>query len=186
MSPRFGSTPRLTDWLTDWPTDRPTDRRPSVGMWLWLFKKVILNIVQKHIEVRGLLNASQFGFSACHSKTLLCMRLTGHVTLNFNNMSTAAVFLGIERAFDTTWHSGLLYKLSKLEFSTSLIKFISSFLSQRKFSVSIEGKMPMPREFRAGVPHGSVLSPTLFNLYINDARQTPNAYLALLADDTCL
>jgi hypothetical protein len=27
MSPRWGSTPRLTDWLTDW---------PSVAMWLWL------------------------------------------------------------------------------------------------------------------------------------------------------
>jgi hypothetical protein len=25
-------------------------------------------------------------------------------------MSTAAVFLDIKKAFDTTWHSGLLYK----------------------------------------------------------------------------
>jgi hypothetical protein len=29
-------------------------------------------------------------------------------------MSTAAVFFDIERAFDTTWHFGLLYKLSAL------------------------------------------------------------------------
>jgi hypothetical protein len=48
------------------------------------------------------------------------------VTLNFNNkMSTAAVFLDIEKSFDTTWHPGLIHKLSKLEFSTSLIKLIS-------------------------------------------------------------
>jgi hypothetical protein len=47
------------------------------------------------------------------------MRLTDHVTLNFNNnMSTAAVFLDIGRAFDTLWHPGLLYKLSTMEFST--------------------------------------------------------------------
>jgi hypothetical protein len=33
-----------------------------------------------------------------------CMRLTDHVTLNFNNkISTANVFLDIEKAFDTTW-----------------------------------------------------------------------------------
>jgi hypothetical protein len=71
-------------------------------------QKVILKFVQKHIEERGLLNASQFGFRASHSTTLQCMRLTDHVTLNFNNkMSTAAVFLDIEKAFDTTWHSGL-------------------------------------------------------------------------------
>jgi hypothetical protein len=33
-----------------------------------LFEKVILKIVQKDIEERGLLNASQFGFRVCHSK----------------------------------------------------------------------------------------------------------------------
>jgi hypothetical protein len=56
-------------------------------------------------------------------------------------MSTAAVFLDIEKAFDTTLHLGLLYKLSKLEFLISLIKLISSFLSQRKFRVLVEGEM---------------------------------------------
>jgi hypothetical protein len=103
------------------------------------------------------------------------MRLTDHVNLNFNNRwSTAAVFLDIEKAFDTTWHSGFLYKLSKLEFSISLIKLIGSFLSQRKLRVSVEGEMSTPRVMRAGVPQGSVLSPTLFNTYINDAP--PNTW----------
>jgi retron-type reverse transcriptase len=43
----------------------------------------------------------------------------------------------------------------------------ASFLSQRKFRVSVEGEMSTPREMQAGVPQGSVLSPTLFNLYID-------------------
>jgi hypothetical protein len=82
---------------------------------------------------RNLPNASQFGFRD-HGMTLQCMKLAYHVTLTFNNMSTASVFLDIEKAFDTTWHSGLLYKLSKSEFPTSLIKLIASFLTNRKFS----------------------------------------------------
>jgi retron-type reverse transcriptase len=91
------------------------------------------------------------------------------VTLNFNNkMSTAVVFLDIEKAFDTIWHSGLLYKLSKFEFPTRLIQLISCFLSKRKFRVSVEGEMSTPREMQAGVPQGSVLSPTLHNIYVND------------------
>jgi hypothetical protein len=101
-------------------------------------------------------------------------------------MSTAAVFLDVEIAFDTTWHTGLLYKLSKLEFSTSLIKVISSFLMERKFRVSVEGELSMPREMQAGVPQGSVLSPTLYNLYIDDTPQTIVVNLTLFADDTCL
>jgi hypothetical protein len=68
-----------------------------------LLEKVVLKIVRKHIEERDLLNASQFGFRARHSTTLQCMRLTEHVTLNFNNdISTAAAFLDVEKVFDTT------------------------------------------------------------------------------------
>jgi hypothetical protein len=85
------------------------------------------------------------------------MRLAEHVTLNFNkNMSTAAVFLDIQKTFDKTWHLGLLYKLSELKLSTSLIKLINPFLYQRKFRVSVEGEMSTPSRgatrFRP-VPH---------------------------------
>jgi hypothetical protein len=121
-----------------------------------LFEKEILKILQKHFEEKGLLNA------------------------------TAAVFLYIEKSFDTTWHSGLLFKLLKLEFSINLIKLLGSFLSQRKFRVSVKGEMSTPRVIKAGVPQGSVLSPTLFKIYINDAPQTRSFHLALFADDSCL
>jgi hypothetical protein len=64
---------------------------------------MILRTIQKHTEERNLLNASQFGFRADHSTTFQCMGPADRVTLNFNNnMSTSAVFLDIDRAFDTT------------------------------------------------------------------------------------
>jgi hypothetical protein len=81
----------------------PISVLPSTGK---VFEKVILEIVKRHIGERNLLNASQFGFRARHSTILQCtrMRLADHVTLHFkNNMSTAAVFLDIEKAFYTTW-----------------------------------------------------------------------------------
>jgi hypothetical protein len=101
-------------------------------------------------------------------------------------MSTAAVFLDIEKAYDITWHFGLLYELSSSKLSISLIKLISSFLSKRKFRVSVEGKMYTPRDIQAGVPQGSILSPTLYSIYINDQPKTPGVYLGLFADDTCM
>jgi hypothetical protein len=76
-----------------------------------LFKKVILKIIQRHIEARNLLNAIQFGFCTNHNTTLQCMKLTDHVIPNFNNkISAAVIFLNIEKAFVTVRHTGLLYK----------------------------------------------------------------------------
>jgi hypothetical protein len=46
--------------------------------------------------------------------------------------------------------------------------------------------MSTAREMRTGVPKVSVLSPALYNMYINDAPQPPKVYLALFADDICL
>jgi hypothetical protein len=73
-----------------------------------------------------------------------------------------------------------------MKFSASLIKLISSFLSNRKFSVSVEGEMSTPRIMKVGVPQGSVLSPTLLNMYINDTPQAICISLALFTDNTCL
>jgi hypothetical protein len=113
-----------------------------------LLKKVILKIVQWHIEEKGVLNASQFGFLA-HHNTVQCIKLTDHVNLNFNNnMSMASVFLDIKKEFYTNWYLGLLYKLSELKLFIRLIKLISSFLSQRKFRVSVVGEVSTPRDNR--------------------------------------
>jgi hypothetical protein len=67
-------------------------------------------------------------------------------------MSMAAVFLDTEKASDTTWHPGLLYKLSKLQLSVNLIKLSGSYLSHRKFRVSVGGELPTAIEIEAGVP----------------------------------
>jgi hypothetical protein len=87
-------------------------------------------------------------------------------------------------AFDTTWHPVLSSKLSKVHFSSSLIKLISSFLSNSKFKFMVGSKMSTPPDTQAEMPQGSVLSPNLYSLYINDTPQTPRVYQALFADDT--
>jgi hypothetical protein len=59
----------------------------------------------------------------------LCKHIVSAATKEHATMEELleVVFLDIEKAFDATWHPGLLYKLSELEFPTSLIKLISSF-----------------------------------------------------------
>jgi hypothetical protein len=87
--PKTGKDPKFLQNL------RSISLLPTAGK---LFEKAILKLLQKHIEEEGLLNASQFSFRVRHSTTLQLMRLTDHVTLNFNNkMSTVAVFLDMEK-----------------------------------------------------------------------------------------
>jgi hypothetical protein len=137
---------------------RPIILLPSTGK---VFEKVILEIVKRHIGESNLLNASQLGLSARHSTTLQCMRLADHVTLNFNNnISTAAAFLDIEKAFDTTWHPGLLLSYINCNFRPISLRLSARFFRIEN-SVSVEGEFSPPRYMQAGVPQGSVLSPIL-------------------------
>jgi hypothetical protein len=120
-------------------------------------QNAILKILQKHIDGRGLLNASQFDYRTRHNTTLHCMRKADHVNLNFNNkMSAAVVFFDIEIAFFTTWHTGLLYIL---KFSNSLFNLICSFLSHLKCSVSMEHKISTIREMQVGIGQRFVFDP---------------------------
>jgi hypothetical protein len=63
---------------------------------------------------------------------------------------------------------------------------LSLFFINFDIPVSVEGEMSTPRKMQAGVPQGSVLSPTLFNMHINNAPQTHGVHLALFADDICM
>jgi hypothetical protein len=45
--------------------------------------------------------------------------------------------------------------------------------------------MSTPRIMQAGVPQGFALSPTLFNMYVNDTPHAIGVHLALFADYTC-
>jgi len=62
-----------------------------------------------------------------------------------NNISTAAVFLDIEKAFDTVWQPSFLHELSKLHFSARLVKLTGSFLCNGKFRITVEDDLSMPR-----------------------------------------
>jgi hypothetical protein len=41
------------------------------------------------------------------------------------------VFLNVKKAFGTTWHSGILHKLSEVEFLTRFIKLTASLLTEK-------------------------------------------------------
>ena len=100
--------------------------------------------------------------------------------------ATRTVALDISKAFDRVWHAGLLHKLKSYGISGQLFGLISSFLSNRRLQVVLDGKSSQEYPVNAGVPQGSILGPTLFLLYINDLSDDVICNIAIYADDTTL
>ncbi|WP_435326038.1 reverse transcriptase domain-containing protein, partial [Klebsiella pneumoniae] len=67
-------------------------------------------------------------------------------------------------------------------------RWLANYLAGRCAHVSLAGQSSNIRNFSNGVPQGSVLSPTLFNLYMHDIPppNTPNIHIASYADDITL
>ena len=104
--------------------------------------------------------------------------MSDRIATAFNRSgATRAVALDISKAFDRVWHAGL-HKLKSYGISGQIFGLISSFLSNRRLRVVLDGKSSQEYPVNAGVPQGSILGPTLSLLYIND--------LPIYADDTTL
>ena len=63
---------------------------------------------------------------------------------------------------------------------------MSSFLSNRRFRVVLDGKSSQEYRVNAGVPQGPILGPTLILLYINDLPDDGICDIVIYADDTTL
>ena len=94
--------------------------------------------------------------------------------------------LDISRAFDRISHAGLLHKLKSYGISGQIFGLISSFLSNKRFRVVMDGKSSQEYPVNAEVPQGSILGPTLFLLYINDLPHDVIYNIAIYAEDTAL
>lgn len=76
------------------------------------------------------------------------------------------ILLDLSAAFDTVNHEILLARLEELGLHDSALKLMASFLKDRSFSEKLGEYTSDSFKSPCGVPQGSSLSPTLFNVYV--------------------
>ena len=84
----------------------------------------------------------QYDFRSSRSTTDLLTVVSNRIVRTFNRCETApAVAIDISKAFGRIWHAGLLYKLKSYGISGQIFGIISSFLSNRRLRVVLDGKI---------------------------------------------
>ena len=84
------------------------------------------------------------------------------------------------------WHAGVLHKLKSHGISGQIFDLTSSFLSNGRLRVVLDGKYSQEYPANAGVPQRFILGPTLFLLYINDLPDDVICNITIYADDSTL
>ncbi|XP_078542109.1 uncharacterized protein LOC144827815 [Lissotriton helveticus] len=156
--------------------------------------KIIEKIVNKQLmaflEGETLLHPSQSGFRPGYSTESAVLYSTEYIRKMVDEGETAAlVMLDLSAAFDTVLHTTLLSRLSDLGVTGTALAWMESFLTDRSFQLHCPPFKSSPRSVNHGVPQGSSLSPTLFNIYMEPLAHVVENFgvgIVSYADDTQL
>ena len=121
------------------------------------------------LESQGLLSEKQSSFRKNHNTFDHLVHFETFIRYSFvKKEHVLTIFFDLEKVYDTTWTHGILADLWDLGFRGHLPRFIQSFPSERSFRVRVGSTLSELHEQEMGVPQGSILSPALFSIKINN------------------
>ena len=150
-----------------------------------LYQRLIMARIAPTVEEQ--MSPDQAGFRPGRSCCDQLLNLTQYIEDGFEKKQvTGAVFVDLTAAYDTVNHRILLLKVARITKNTKIVRILQSLLKDRTFYVEMDGQKSRWRSQKNGLPQGSVLAPTLFNIYTNDQPEFDQIRRFIYADDLCL
>ncbi|XP_053379939.1 uncharacterized protein LOC123561196 [Mercenaria mercenaria] len=91
-----------------------------------------------------------------------------------------------ESCFERIWRAGLLRKAAANGINGRLWMYLRSYLNDRHYYIKVNNMKSETMTSTVGIPQGSVLSPTLCNLYTSDSMEAVTGRHTEYADDAGL
>lgn len=149
-----------------------------------LLERVLEARIRNFVESNGLIPTTQHGFRSNNSTTTYLTKLITTVQHNIASKErVAGVFLDLQKAFDSVWLDGMLFRLMEIGIGGPLLGLLSSFLNGRTITLTVNGFISDRRPVTVGLPQGSVLSPLLFIIFIRDMLAETEGLALQFADD---
>ena len=134
-----------------------------------LYSSILNNRIMTFCESRNLLHEEQNGFRRNRSCSDHVFVVNSIIRNRLNqNKSTFAAFLDAEKAFDRVDRSLLFFKLIQLGINGAIYDNIKSIYQETQCCLKLNNTLTNWFRSESGVLQGDTLSPTLFNIFIND------------------
>ena len=161
---------------------RPISISSHIGK---LFERILNNRLKTFMLENNLIDQEQEGFMQNKNTTRSLFRLKIEFeVMKKSKLKAALINLDLEKAFDSVWHNGLLFKLWIAGIRGPLFKILQTFLKTRLVRTRLEGRLSLQVQPKQGVPQGSVLSPLLFIFYIAEMLTNTSGIKFKYADDS--
>ena len=144
-----------------------------------LFSLILLQRLEDWIKKYHPISINQIGFREGHRTAdhIFVLKTVINKIVKIEKRKLYVAFIDFRKAYDKVNRTLLFLKLQKLGVSGLFYKNIKAMYAQVYYLLKVQGGYLDPISSRIGLKQGGVLSPLLFNIYIDDIKD--------IFDDSC-
>ncbi|GBM57851.1 RNA-directed DNA polymerase from mobile element jockey [Araneus ventricosus] len=151
-----------------------------------IFERILAYRITNFLTCTKKLHSNQHGFLPFRDNHSAIYKIfTAISEARKNKKIFVGVSLDIKSAYDSVHIDELIYKCLQLGITGKVAKWMHHFLQERSFQIRWRNTLSDTNILFKGLPQGSVLSPILFVIFLNDFFETldENVECSVFADD---